>query len=123
MKRYETPRRLRLPACPETAIDSAKVVLQQGTPEERKAVDSGEASLRKTADRIRAHSRARAESQPAEPAAGNATRQEGTGLQPHPDRRRHARATMPAESAIKESPERLGNAVKTRARATGTSSI
>jgi hypothetical protein len=43
---------------PETAIDSAKVVLQHGTPEERKAVESGEAQLRKTADRIRARRRA-----------------------------------------------------------------
>lgn len=46
---------------PETAIDSAKVVLQHGTPDERKAVESGEARLRKTADRIRARRRTSAE--------------------------------------------------------------
>ena len=46
---------------PETAIDSAKVVLQDGTPEERQAVESGKAPLRKTADRIRARRRATAE--------------------------------------------------------------
>jgi hypothetical protein len=43
---------------PETAIDSAKVVLQHGTPDERKAVESGEARLRKTADQIRDRKRA-----------------------------------------------------------------
>ncbi len=46
---------------PETAINSAKVVLQDGTPEERQAVESGKAPLRKTADRIRARRRATAE--------------------------------------------------------------
>jgi hypothetical protein len=46
---------------PETSIDSAKVVLRYGAPEERKAVESGKAKLRKTADRIRARRRAGAE--------------------------------------------------------------
>jgi len=49
---------------PETAIESAKVVLRHGTPEERKAVESGKAKLRKTADRVRARKRASAEPDP-----------------------------------------------------------
>ena len=46
---------------PKTAIDSAKVVLEHGTSEEREAVESGKAPVRKTADRIRARRRATAE--------------------------------------------------------------
>jgi hypothetical protein len=57
---------------PKTAIDSAKVVLQHGTPEEWKAVESGEARLRKTADWIRA--RRRASAQPDQPSQRRAPR-------------------------------------------------
>jgi hypothetical protein len=46
---------------PKTAVESAKIVLKEGMPEEIKAVESGEALLRKTADQIRARKRATAE--------------------------------------------------------------
>ena len=57
---------------PETAIDSAKVVLRHGTPEEMEAVKSGKAKLRKTADGVRARRRASAE--PDRPSQHPATR-------------------------------------------------
>jgi hypothetical protein len=50
---------------PETSIDSARVVLRYGTPEERKAVESGKAKLRKTADTVR--SREQPSQRPATP--------------------------------------------------------
>jgi hypothetical protein len=42
---------------PKTAVESARVVVTLGTPEEQRAVDSGEAKVRKTADRIRSRTR------------------------------------------------------------------
>ena len=119
---------------PETAIDSAKVVLQHGTPEERQAVESGKAALRKTADRIRARKRASAETdrpgqRPAAPPGkkalihsrdpiDNVTRElitKCTG--PKGDWRtleKMSSTTKLAKSAIKQALERLGGAVKTR---------
>jgi hypothetical protein len=42
---------------PKTAVESARVVVTLGTPEEQRTVDSGEAKVRKTADRIRSRTR------------------------------------------------------------------
>jgi hypothetical protein len=120
---------------PETAIDSAKVVLQHGTPEERKAVESGKAKLRKTADRIRA--RRRGSSDPDRPNQRPATppgkKTPGHSSDPIDDLTRElimkcagpkaewrtldrmASTTRVASSAIKEALKRLGDAVKTRA--------
>jgi hypothetical protein len=119
---------------PETAIDSAKVVLQDGTPEERRAVESGKAPLRKTADRIRARKRVSAETdrpgeRPATPPGkkalvhnrdpiDNVTRELITKCAgPKGEWRtldRMSSTTMLAKSAIKQALERLGGAVKTR---------
>jgi hypothetical protein len=119
---------------PETAIDSAKVVLQHGTPEERQAVESGKATLRKTADRIRARKRASAEIEgpgqpPATPAGkkalvhsrdpiDNVTRELISKCAgPKGEWRtldKMSSTTKLAKSAIKRALVRLGDAVKVR---------
>jgi hypothetical protein len=112
---------------PETAIDSAKVVLQHGTPDERKAVESGEAKLRKTADRIRARRRASAPVAPlgkktpfhSRDPIDDVTRELITKCAgPKAKWRtldRISSITQVAKSTIKVALERLGEAVKTRA--------
>jgi hypothetical protein len=112
---------------PETAIDSAKVVLQHGTPEERKAVESGKAKLRKTADQIR--NRKRASQGPATPRPKKTPVHSSDPIDdltrelimkcagPKAEWRtldRMASTTRVASSAIEEAIKRLGDAVKTR---------
>ena len=119
---------------PETAIDSAKVVLEHGTSEEREAVESGKAPVRKTADRIRARRRATAEADRPSPRPAtlpgkkalvrsrdpidNVTRELITKCAgPKGEWRtleRMSSTARLAKSAIKEALERLGDAVKTR---------
>ena len=119
---------------PETAIDSAKVVLRHGTPEEMEAVKSGKAKLRKTADGVRARRRASAE--PDRPSQHPATRR-GKKMpvysrDPIDDVTRElitkcagpmaewrtldrmSSKTMRAKGAIKDALNRLGPAVKMR---------
>jgi hypothetical protein len=119
---------------PETAIDSAKVVLQHGTPDEKKAVESGEARLRKTADRIRARRRASGEpdrhsKQPGAP-LGKKTRVHSRDPIDDVTRElitkcagpkaewltldRMSSITKRAKGAIKDALKRLGDAVKKR---------
>ena len=111
---------------PETAIDSAKVVLQHGTPDERQAVESGEARVRKTADRIRARRRASAPMAPLgkktpfhsrDPIA-DVTRELITKCAgPKAEwltLKRMSSIIMRADRATKEALERLGDVVKTR---------
>jgi hypothetical protein len=121
---------------PETAIDSAKVVLQHGTPEERKAVESGKAKLRRTADRIRARRRADAEpdrlsDRPAAPLRTKAPVDSGGPIEDVMVRELITKCAGPksawrtlervssivqrAKSATKNALTRLGDAVKTRA--------
>jgi hypothetical protein len=49
---------------PKTAVESAKVVRDRGTEEEKAAVRSGKAKLRKTADTVRSRARPKAEGDP-----------------------------------------------------------
>jgi hypothetical protein len=119
---------------PVTAIDSGKVVLRDGTPEERQAVETGKAKLRKTADRVRARSRSNAgPDQPSQPPASRGKKAPVKSRDPIDDVTRElitkcagpkaewrtldgmSSATMFAKSAIKEALDRLGDAVKTRA--------
>ena len=119
---------------PKTAIDSGKVVLRHGTPEERAAVRSGKAKLRKTADRVRARRRASVE--PNEPKGEPATppvRKKPvhsrdpiddvarelitTCAGPKPEWRtldRMSSTAAFAKTAINDALSRLGEAVKTR---------
>jgi hypothetical protein len=112
---------------PKTAIDSAKVVLQHGTPDEREAVESGEAPARKTADRIRARRRNSA------PVAPRGKKMPFHSRDPIDDVTRKLITTCAgpmakwrsldkmswiidaAKSTIEKALERLGEAVKTRA--------
>jgi hypothetical protein len=111
---------------PETAIDSAKVVLQHGTSEERSAVESGEARLRKTADRIRARRRA------STPVAPRGKKMPVQSRDPNDDvtrelitkcagpktewrtLRKMSSIIRRADPAAKQALERLGEAVQTR---------
>jgi hypothetical protein len=111
---------------PKTAVESAKAVLKEGMPEEIKAVESGEAPVRKTADQIR--DRKRASQWPATPRArktpfhssdpiDDVTRELITKCAGHVEWRtmtKMSSTTMFAASAIKEALTRLGDAVKTR---------
>jgi hypothetical protein len=114
---------------PKTAVESAKVVLKEGMPEEIKAVESGEAPLRKTADQIR--DRKRASQRPATP---RVKKTPVHSRDPYDDVTRELitkcagpkaewrtldkmwAETMRAKPAIKVALERLGDAVKTRTR-------
>ena len=120
---------------PETAIDSAKVVLKYGTPDEMEAVESGKAKLRKTADAARA--RRRADVKPDRPSVRRAARRIGKKI-PIPSRDpiddvtrelitkcagpksewrtldRMSSTSMLAKSAINPALTRLGEAVETR---------
>ena len=117
----------------ETAIDSAKVVLRHGTSEERKAVESGKAKLRKTADRVRARRWAGVEpNQPKGEPAPSAKKKPVHSRDPIDDVAREliTKCAGPksewrtldrmsstaafAKTAINEALQRLGDAVKTR---------
>ncbi len=119
---------------PKTAIDSGRVVLRHGTPEEGAAVRSGKAKLRKTADRVRARRRASVEpnqpkGEPATPAAkkkpvhsrdpiDDVTRELITKCAgPKAEWRtldRMSSTAAFAKTAINDALPRLGEAVKTR---------
>jgi hypothetical protein len=119
---------------PETAIDSAKVVLRDGAPEERHAVETGRAKLRKTADVVRARKRAsvepeRSNYEPATPPAKKALVQSRDPIDdvtrelitkcaaPKAEWRtldRMSSIIQRAKNAIKDALMRLGDAVKTR---------
>ena len=101
---------------PKTAIDSARVVLRYGTPEEIERVRTGEAKARKTADAARSRARRQIKRATADP-IDDVTR---ALIDKCTDGKwrtfpQLAQRTQFAASAIKEALKRLGEAVKTHA--------
>ena len=101
---------------PKTAIDSARVVLRYGTPEEIERVRTGEAKARKTADAARSRARRQIKRATADP-IDDVTR---ALIDKCADGKwrtfpQLAQRTQFAASAIKEGLKRLGEAVKTHA--------